>query len=104
MARKQKLEVTCDRCSRVYEAAESTDGAEAQSRGLFIDATELGLNQVLYEDLCPKCRKRVSDLVGLIKKGKGDESEAPAAADGDQQATHRPDPRDGSNPEAEERQ
>lgn len=115
MARRQKVEVTCDRCKRVYEVPESPDHSDDnKSRGVFIDASELGLSQVAFDDLCPACDKRVSDLVRLILKVKTDahaptEGEAQAATpataeEGEQQSTDRPDNRDGFNPEAEERQ
>lgn len=111
MARRQKMEVTCDRCTKIFEAPEpSDDGAHDHtttlpSRGLFIDATELGLDQVAYEDLCPRCRKRCTDLICLIKKVKeAEEAGAQAAADDGEQSTHRPASRDGSTPETEERQ
>lgn len=116
MARRQKVEVTCDRCKRVYEVPESPDHSDDnQSRGVFIDASELGLGQVSFDDLCPACGKRVSDLVRLILKVKTDtpatsdgETQAaptPATAEeGEQQSTDRPDTEDGLNPQTEERQ
>lgn len=111
MARRQKVEVTCDRCSKIYEAPAPADDVASNgalklnSRGIFIDAAELGLDEVVFEDLCPRCTKRVTDLVRFIKMDKeSDEAGAQPAADDDQQSTHRPETRDGSNPETEERQ
>ena len=111
MARRPKVEVICDRCDKPYEdTAEAADAgaaataAPSESRGVFIDATGLGLGEIVLEDLDPRCKKRVTDLITLIKKQKdSDETESRSTSDDAEQSTPRPVSRDASkqqhNPE-----
>jgi hypothetical protein len=108
------VEVTCDRCKKTYEAPpprspSAQEDLLASVSGIFIDASDLQLGHIVYEDLCPRCRKRVTSLVSDIKLcQETDDAEAQPPAesprDGEDESTHRPQEGDGFNPALEERQ
>ena len=112
MARRPMVQVTCDRCKKTYDAppSPSTNAQEdllslASGTGIFIDASDLQLGQITYEDLCPRCKKRVTSLISDIKRFQdNDEGESEPAPDVRNESTHRPQTGDGLTPEMEERQ
>lgn len=84
MARKQVLEVICDRCKRV-ETQEFDQNPKAHSGG---DVDEMVLRfhsrTIKYGDLCIRCRKAVEGYIKQIAKEvepkpKEDTNKAPAA-------------------------
>jgi hypothetical protein len=64
MARKKIECITCDRCDKTYE--EVAAGEEAPDRTKLMLESFAG--DVSFEDLCDKCTKRVTDLVGQIRR------------------------------------
>lgn len=78
----KRLEIkTCDRCEAQLSEMAFVPGAPENARKpspVTIDAQGMGGPTILFEDLCPKCIKRVGDLIGLIAKvGKSGEDEKP---------------------------
>ena len=88
MARESVVKVTCDRCKKKYD-----EPADAPSSdGVFIDAKSLGLGEIVFSDLCAKCKKRVADLLALLaSRGKETDEEEPPTTIGEaQESTPRP--------------
>jgi hypothetical protein len=84
MAREPMVKVTCDRCKKKYDEPTNTPSSD----GVFIDAKSLGLGEIVFGDLDPKCKKRVSDLVAQIAMVKETDEEAPPQDN--QESTPRP--------------
>ena len=73
MARREVLEVTCDRCNK----------KETQDKSEVIDKVEFSLSfrdeEISYDDLCIRCRGAVKGYIDrLIKKEKDKKDKAPA--------------------------
>lgn len=72
MARREVLEVTCDRCGKT-----ETQGKDDVTEALELEATFRG-KKVSYEDLCARCRSAVDRYFGrIVKKEVTDVSKSP---------------------------
>lgn len=71
MARKKVECITCDRCDKTYEEVEA--GEEAPDRCKLVLESFAG--DLSFEDLCERCTKRVTDLVGQLKMDSKDTKE-----------------------------
>jgi hypothetical protein len=92
MARQPLVKVTCDRCPKTFETAVDAPSED----GVLIDAKGLGLGEIIFEDLCQKCRKRVADLIALIAKvDRNDEKDSPAESTPSREAGQIEPPQDG---------
>jgi hypothetical protein len=92
------VKVTCDRCKKKYDEPADTPSSD----GLLIDAKALDFDEIVFGDLCAKCKKRVADLVALIAKVKEtDEDEEPATTGETQVSTPRPATRGRAQPAAQ---
>lgn len=76
MARERVEKVTCDRCKKVFE--ENTNDA-TQSVGGPRLTLESFAGDASFEDLCPRCEKRVEAVVESLLLAKDDEQEPKAA-------------------------
>jgi hypothetical protein len=73
MARRDVIEITCDRCGRT----ETQGSAEApKTQGPEIDATFHG-EKISFSDLCKRCREAVNGYFSRIAK-KADDQEKPS--------------------------
>lgn len=77
MARRQVLEVTCDRCKKTetqeVDASPATEAAE-------LEITFHG-NTIKYDDLCKRCRRACMNYYNKITK-QDDEEDAKAEKEG----------------------
>lgn len=64
MARREAIEVTCDRCGKVEI---QTSGDLWTGKGTLFEGSFEG-NAAVYEDLCKTCRKAVRNLYARIAK------------------------------------
>jgi hypothetical protein len=72
MARERVEKVTCDRCNKIYE-----ENAKATEDPIGSKVTlESFAGNISFEDLCPRCEKRVASLVESILMVKDDEKES----------------------------
>ena len=81
--------VICDRCKRVMDSDEMTASEVKESESTnypsYIAITVKGdrVSGLDYEDVCPRCMKRIDDLIAQIKntyKSKKKPAEKPAEA------------------------
>jgi NMD protein affecting ribosome stability and mRNA decay len=82
MARREVVEIVCDRCNRTETQA---PGSVAKRDGMNFEFTvNFHGKQVQYEDLCRRCRSSLSNYYDKIIKAKDDEplkaEEKPAQA------------------------
>jgi len=80
MATEKLVRVTCDRCKRVVHEGDvqpTNIAGAVVPRRFMLDAKGLQMGEVVFDDLCAKCIKRVGDLIQMIAKlDKSDENEA----------------------------
>lgn len=72
MARRQVLEIHCDRCGRLENQVPDSPVTEKE-----FSLTFRG-NKVTFQDLCGSCRKSLANYVQRIAKGNGKTKEPPA--------------------------
>lgn len=77
MARREVLEVTCDRCDRT----ETQPKVDRPQLGPELKISFLG-EEVVYEDLCTRCRGAVSNYFDSLTKSKDPPSKEPEAKTG----------------------
>jgi len=71
MARREVVEIICDRCKRVEtQSPSSVPDKEKVAQELLIDFHG---KKVVYEDLCRKCRKTVGNYYDKITKAPEEE-------------------------------
>lgn len=90
MAKRTITQHTCDRCKRTYDESDPAKESQASPPAIVIEfeepATEAASsfrNTVKFDDLCPRCKSRCSDLVKAIRL----ESDDKKADAGDKQGS-----------------
>ena len=74
MARREVIEVICDRCGRTETQAQG-DRPEATGGGSYEFKISLHGKETSYEDLCVSCRKSLANYYAKIIKAKMDPTE-----------------------------
>lgn len=93
MARREVVEITCDRCSRTETQA---PGTVPKRDGMVHEFTvNFHGQQMQYEDLCRRCRNTLSNYYDKIIKASKDEDEKEAPAPETKAAAPNPPPKAG---------